>query len=56
MGHVGSGTESNFTKRGFVGCIQGFMIGDEMFDLEAAADTSVPDEKYGKYLLLLSMN
>ena len=51
MGHVGSGTETNFTKRGFVGCIQGFMIGDEMFDLEAAADTTVPDEKYGKYLV-----
>lgn len=53
LGHVGSGTETNFTKRGFIGCIQGFMIGDEMFDLEAAADTTVPDEKYGKYLLLL---
>ncbi|XP_035206106.1 neurexin-1-like, partial [Stegodyphus dumicola] len=47
LGHVGSGTETNFTKYGFTGCIQGFVIGDEVFDLEAAAQTSNPDEKYG---------
>lgn len=49
LGHVGSGTETNFTKGGFVGCIQGFMIGDELFDLEAAAESSAADEKYGRY-------
>ncbi|KAG8179803.1 hypothetical protein JTE90_025970, partial [Oedothorax gibbosus] len=47
LGHVGSGTETNLTKNGFSGCIQGFVIGDEEFDLEQAAMTLNPDEKYG---------
>ncbi|GFR22715.1 protocadherin-like wing polarity protein stan [Trichonephila clavata] len=47
LGHVGSGTETNLTKNGFAGCIQGFMIGDKIFDLEEAALTTNPDEKYG---------
>ncbi|XP_042909251.1 axotactin isoform X2 [Parasteatoda tepidariorum] len=47
LGHVGSGTSTNFTKSGFVGCIQGFMIGDKLFDLEAAALTDNADAKNG---------
>ncbi|XP_055933048.1 axotactin-like [Argiope bruennichi] len=47
LGHVGSGTETNLTKGGFAGCIQGFMIGNQTFDLEKAATTTNPDEKYG---------
>lgn len=47
LGHVGSGTETNLTKNGFSGCIQGFVIGDEEFNLEEAAMTLNPDEKYG---------
>lgn len=49
LGHVGSGTETNFTKHGFVGCIQGFMIGEDIFDLEAAAEATHADEIFGKY-------
>lgn len=47
LGHVGSGTETNLTKNGFSGCIQGFVIGDEEFNLEEAAMSLNPDEKYG---------
>lgn len=47
LGHVGSGTETNFTKRGFSGCLQGFKIGDELFDLDAAASSTNPDEISG---------